>query len=294
MFGRNKRKPATGPRPIPVLPLAALLLAALLAAAGCNRNPYIGSQQPFAWQQAQPQPGQPLPEHLSQLQELNRRNSQLDTNNNDLHRQLAQAQQDVQVKSQQVELLQKQLKEMTDLAREATLAQKKAEEKMTAQLASTRQRGGATITANNSLRGGLEKLQLPGVEIREDGEVLRIELPADQLFQRNTAQFTASASPLIAQVAEALKQHYPKQKIVVEGHTDNSPLGGGVMSSKTRLTLAQASAVFDQLTTVYGMPPHQFAVTGHGDSYPLASNATPAGQEKNRRVEIVVAPETYD
>jgi chemotaxis protein MotB len=42
------------------------------------------------------------------------------------------------------------------------------------------------------------------------------------------------------------------------------------------------------------MPASQFAVTGHGDNYPLASNATPAGQEKNRRVEIVIAPESFD
>ncbi|MEQ8789683.1 MAG: OmpA family protein [Pirellulaceae bacterium] len=272
-----------------------LLLSALaLTGIGCNRNPFVGAQQPFAWQQSQAQPGQPLPEHVSQLQDLNRRNSQLDLNNNDLHRQLAQAQQDNQVKSQQVELLQKQLKEVTDMAREATIARKKAEEEHSAFLASTRQRGGAVITANNSLRGGVSKLNLPGVEVREDGEVLRIELPADQLFQLNTAQLTASASPLLQQVAQAVRQNFPRQKIVVEGHTDNNPLGGGVMSSKVRLTLAQASAVFDQLTTTYGMPARQFAVTGHGDNYPLASNATPAGQEKNRRVEIVIAPESID
>jgi len=272
-----------------------LLLAALaLAGVGCNRNPFLGAQQPFAWQQTQAQPGQPLPEQVAQLQDLNRRNSQLDLNNNDLHRQLAQVQQDNQVKGQQIELLQKQLKEMTEMAREATIARKKAEEEHSAFLASTRKRGGAVITANNSLRDGLSRLKLPGVEVREDGEVLRIELPADQLFQRNTAQLTASASPLMQQVAEALKQHFPKQKIVVEGHTDSTLVGGGVMSSKVRLTLAQASAVFDQLTSVYGMPASQFAVTGHGDNYPLASNATPAGQEKNRRVEIVIAPESFD
>jgi flagellar motor protein MotB len=271
-----------------------LLLAALaLSGVACNRNPFV-SQQPFAWQQAQPQPGQPLPEHLAQLQELNRRNTLLDANNNDLHRQLAQSQQQAQLLNQQLDLIRKQLQETTALAKDAEAARQDAEKKFQAQLASTRQRGGATITANNSLTGELKKIELPGVQVRSEGDVIRIELPADQLFQRNTAQFTAASGPLLAQVAAAVRAHYPRQKIVIEAHTDSAPIGGGAMSSKHRLTAAQAMAVFDQLGGASGVPQRQLTAMAHGDNHPLASNATPAGQEKNRRIEIVVYPETID
>jgi flagellar motor protein MotB len=271
-----------------------LLLAALaLSQAACNRNPFVG-QQPFAWQQAQPQPGQPLPEQVAQLQDLNRRNAQLDANNSDLHRQLAQAQQQQQLLGQQLDLLRKQLQDTTALAREAETARQEAEKKFQAQLASTRQRGGATITANNSLTGELKKIELPGVEVRSEDDVIRIELPADQLFQPTTAQFTTGAPALLAQVSAAVRQQYPRQKIVIESHTDSAPIGGGTMSSKHRLTAAQAMAVFDQLTTTYGMPQRQLTAMAHGDNHPLASNATPAGQAKNRRIEIVIYPETVD
>ena len=32
-------------------------------------------------------------------------------------------------------------------------------------------------------------------------------------------------------------------------------------------------------------------VVGHGSNHPVVSNATPAGKERNRRVELVVYPE---
>lgn len=274
-------------------PATPLLLLAGLALFGtaCNRNPFVGSQ-PFAWQQTPPQSGLQQ-QQLAQLQDLNRRNTQLDANNSDLHRQLAQSQQQQQLLSQQVDLLQKQLKETTQLARDADAARKTAEGKFQAQLASTRQRGGATITANNSLHGELKKIELPGIEVRMEDDVVRIELPSDRLFQRNTAQLTSSAAPLLSQVSAAVREHYPRQKIVVEGHTDSAPMGGGALSSKHRLTVAQAAAVFDRLVAD-GISERQLAIMGFGDTYPLASNATAAGQEKNRRIEIAVYPETVD
>jgi len=56
--------------------------------------------------------------------------------------------------------------------------------------------------------------------------------------------------------------------------------------------VAQAMAVYDMLTRGGGMPPRQLFVVGHGGSHPLVSNATDAGRARNRRVELVIYPET--
>ena len=45
-------------------------------------------------------------------------------------------------------------------------------------MASMRRRSGAKITANNSLQRTLPAINLPGIEVRNDGDVVRIELPA--------------------------------------------------------------------------------------------------------------------
>jgi chemotaxis protein MotB len=54
----------------------------------------------------------------------------------------------------------------------------------------------------------------------------------------------------------------------------------------------QAQAVFAQLVERGRLPARQLSVLAMGENHPLASNATPAGKAKNRRVEIVVYPDS--
>src|SRR3954465_4091113 len=63
----------------------------------------------------------------SQVQDLNRRVSQLDVNNADLHRQLAQAEQMRQTSQEQVSLLQKQLGEMAARLKDTQVAKAEVE-----------------------------------------------------------------------------------------------------------------------------------------------------------------------
>jgi outer membrane protein OmpA-like peptidoglycan-associated protein len=50
-------------------------------------------------------------------------------------------------------------------------------------------------------------------------------------------------------------------------------------------------AVYDYLATHSHLKPQQLFVVGHGANHPVVSNGTPAGKERNRRVELVVYPE---
>jgi outer membrane protein OmpA-like peptidoglycan-associated protein len=40
------------------------------------------------------------------------------------------------------------------------------------------------------------------------------------------------------------------------------------------------------------MSANQFFVVGHGANHPVVSNATDAGRSRNRRIELVIYPET--
>ena len=266
--------------------------ASVLLAGGCKEGPYapaMAARDAKATNVFQQQQSQAI---VSQMQDLNRRVGQLDMNNADLHRQLAQVEQARQTSQEQVSLLQKQLGEMATRLKDTQLAKAEADRQVSAIQASTRARGGATITANNSIRQSLSLVQIPGLDIRQDGEVIRIEIPGDKLFSPGTAQLQIDGYRVLDEVAAAVQRTYARQRIVVEAHTDDS-LGMNATAAHM-LTSSQAQAVFQQLVQRGRLPARQLSVLAMGENHPLASNATPAGKAKNRRIEIVVYPDTID
>ncbi len=223
-----------------------------------------------------------------QNQELHARAASLDRQQQDLTALVAQLRQQVKVEQDRSQLLQTQLASTTNqlakLRTEKETISKQAET-LTASL--QRQRG-VTITPNNSLLTTLPKINLTGVEVRHDADVIRVELPTDQLFQYGTNQFQPNAGRIIATAAAEILRNYPNQKISVEGHTDSTPVQSYQFSSNLQLSTAQAMAVYDVLASQTRMQASQMIVVGHGDRNPVMSNATPQGKQRNRRVELVI------
>jgi flagellar motor protein MotB len=229
---------------------------------------------------------------LERLGDLRRRALELDSNNRDLHAQLAQSQQENRLMNDQLQLLRQQLSDTANQLAAALQSQQDAEGRVSELQASMQRRGSATITANSSMRRSLSAVTIAGLVVRQDGDVVRMELPSDRIFAPGTATLTSEALALIDQVAGAVKQNYSLQMIGIEAHTDNGPLPTPAWQSHHQLAAAQATAVFEQFRQRHNFPPQQLFVLGHGANYPVASNATPTGQQRNRRVEIVVYPET--
>ena len=263
------------------LPIAAF---GLVLASGCSQNPYMPSQQAANWQQQQS-----LTPAQSQMVDLSRRANALDENNRDLHAQLAQSRQQVQLMREQVALVQKELSETAQKLKEEQLAKADAERRFASLQASTARRGGAIITANNSLQQTLRPIAVSGADVQQDGDTIRISIPSDQLFSPGTAQLVGSAFPILDGLATKLSKNYPRQLIGIEGHTDGAPVYGNV--SNHQLAAAQAMAVLDQLTRRNRLPERQFMLVSHGANRPAAPNVTQEGRSQNRRIELIVYPE---
>lgn len=231
-------------------------------------------------------------EAVSRYDEINRRAQKLDQANRNINAEIARVQQQNQILEDQNNLLRRRLDETSQQLHAAIEQTKNSQEKLTTMVASARRRGGATITANSSYRRSLTAVTVAGLNIRQDGEVVRIELPSDRLFETGTARLRAEGPAIIDQVAGVITKHYPRQVIGVEAHSDNSPLGSTQWRNAHQLTAAQAMSVFEHLSYRHAIRPQQMFVLGHGDNYPLSSNGTAAGQARNRRVEIVIYPET--
>jgi chemotaxis protein MotB len=263
---------------------------AMLCVAGCN-NAY-----PFAQTAQQPAAVTLSPQQQTaiaqQTQQYQQRAASLDRDNQELQAMLAQSRQQSQLLNEQIQAMQVQLKDTTDRLASMQTDNDQLRGRTHALAASAQLRSQAEIRANNSLLRNLSIANLPGINVRQDGDVIRIELPSDQLFAVGSAQLKGGADSLLRTIGADLLQNYPQQLIGIEGHTDGTPMTSPQFPTDQHLAVAQAMAVYDGLTRGGGMTSRQLFVVGHGGSHPIVSNGTDAGRARNRRIEIVVYPET--
>lgn len=127
------------------------------------------------------------------------------------------------------------------------------------------------------------------VEIDFDFEQggLHINLPGEVLFAPGSATLRPDALPLLSSVTEVLGA-VPDAFIEVRGHTDNSPINAGAFDDNYELSFFRAKAVMDYMRTDPAMGLARFESIACGSDQPIATNETPEGRARNRRVEIFV------
>jgi flagellar motor protein MotB len=271
--------------------IAASMIVAVAVLLGCSQNPYFAAPGGAAWQ-ASPT-AVAVNETDARIAELSRRVQMLDDNNRQLHTQLAQSEQQTLVYRDESELLRNQLGDISQKFESTAIAARDAETKVRGMQASSQLRGNATIQPNTNLSQLASRLNLRGVPVEQDGEVIRIVVPSDQLFQPGTAQLQPQAAQILDPIAAQLRSVFPRQRIGVDGYTDNAQLYGGSVATSHQLSSAQASAVLDMLTRRFGMLPQQLFMVSHGANNPRQPNDTAVGRAANRRLELVIYPDIY-
>lgn len=76
--------------------------------------------------------------------------------------------------------------------------------------------------------------------------------------------------------------------IKIEGHTDNVPINSSIYPDNIYLSAARSISVLNYFKDEHGIEPRRLSQEGFGEYRPIASNDTPEGRAKNRRVEIKV------
>jgi outer membrane protein OmpA-like peptidoglycan-associated protein len=107
----------------------------------------------------------------------------------------------------------------------------------------------------------------------------------DVLFEPGSATLRPGGQRLLARLGASLSDH-PERTIAIEGFTD----GTGTEAQGQQLSEQRAAAVRLGLVNA-GVDASQVFVRGYGKAFPVASNDTPEGQRRNRRVEIVISDE---
>jgi flagellar motor protein MotB len=264
-----------------------LVIAALVvsAAGGCNHLPFQPTQQNQA---ALTQQMQTL---VQQNQEYQTRAASLDRDNQETQSLLAQSRQQIQLLNDELTATRGQLQTTTDQLLATRTETDQLRTQSSQLVATVQQRAGAEIRANNTLLKNLAAQQIPGVQVRQDGDVVRVEAPADRIFLTGSSYLQNGAEQLLESIGADLRRNFPDNIIGIEAHTDDGATHSQQFPTNHHLAAAQALAAYNTLVQRGTMPANQLFVIGHGANHPVVSNASDAGKARNRRIEFVVYPE---
>jgi outer membrane protein OmpA-like peptidoglycan-associated protein len=122
--------------------------------------------------------------------------------------------------------------------------------------------------------------------VSREGNLLAVTFKGDVTFDTNSTVLRPGLQSEINRVAGVLNQ-YPNTLVRVEGHTDNKGTDAYNMDLSNRRALAVKNLLVQR-----GIADSRIEAVGYGETLPVATNDTEAGRQRNRRVEIKIAPHT--
>jgi len=130
----------------------------------------------------------------------------------------------------------------------------------------------------------LPEVNLPGVTVRGDENYQVYGLEEKVLFDTDKATIKPTAAEALKQISASINKRYAGKDVRILGFAD----ARGDKSYNRDLSKQRAEAVKNYLVATDKMPADHLSTEAFGESAPVASNATPAGRQENRRVEIAV------
>lgn len=143
----------------------------------------------------------------------------------------------------------------------------------------------AKVNFQRSLAKAQSQFSSDEAEVFQQGDNVVIRLKKIQ-FASGKSELPTAALPILAKVKNVAEDLGPKM-VRVEGHTDS--VGSEVMN-KT-LSQSRANTIAQYLETT-GIPQAKVETEGAGFSRPLASNKTKEGRAQNRRVDVIITPDS--
>lgn len=149
-------------------------------------------------------------------------------------------------------------------------------------------------TYDDLISGLQEQIKKGEITITRLADQLKVNIVDRILFPSGEAEITSEGVEVLTRVGDILKQTRNK-RIKVDGHTDNVPIHPKLQKkypTNWELSVARATNVVRFLQDKIGIDPKNLEAAGFAEFKPLATNRTKKGRAQNRRIEILLLPES--
>lgn len=149
----------------------------------------------------------------------------------------------------------------------------------------------AAMTAlKNAISRALTDFEGKGLTVEQrDGKVY-VSMENKLLFSSGSWAVGSEGRRAVQQLGSVLGDN-PDIAVLIEGHTDNAPYtGSGNLSGNWDLSTKRATSIVNILRENAEINAENLTAAGRGEYAPIATNDTPEGKAKNRRIEVILTP----
>ncbi len=121
------------------------------------------------------------------------------------------------------------------------------------------------------------------IDVHGDANYAMYGMDETVLFDKYQASIRSTAADNLNQISASIKKRYNGAEVQVYGFADAT----GPEPANKEMAMQRANAVREWLVANSGIPQDRISVHSEGENNPVATNATEAGRQQNRRVLIV-------
>ncbi|MCC9072566.1 OmpA family protein [Flavobacterium sp. F-65] len=141
-----------------------------------------------------------------------------------------------------------------------------------------------------TLSKALNGFEGKGLTVEQKNGKVYVSMENKLLFNSGSWSVGTEGKKAVVELGKVLGDN-PDLSVLIEGHTDDDPyVGSGVIANNWDLSTKRATAIVAILSENSKINKQKLTAAGRGEFSPLASNATPEGKAKNRRIEIILTP----
>lgn len=134
--------------------------------------------------------------------------------------------------------------------------------------------------------GALKPFKDSVTQVKHEWYGVRVSLAASTFFDSGSYKLKLSSLSALDAFFNEFKKR--DSRVIIEGHTDNTPIKSIKIESNWELSSLRATSVVRYLIKYHSFPEGMITAAAYADTKPLVANDSEENKQKNRRIDILI------